>query len=880
MSPSVIAAHGPSDSDVHKQHAASTGAVAKLISEELDNALSPLSSSTITIASLGSSLGLANVGGKLGGSHARGYDMAGVATDREEGPESSSSSVRSSRTTSPRMAATDDSGSSTEAAADTESSPSVKAVGGDDDTYSRRGTVEAAEAAAELPALPASSRIISAKQKKASPAMRSISMDYTHAYASSIQASPSSSSSSPPLQLPLPLPLGAPAFSSGNEVGRETADEAKSQPDEAAPSPPEESRTFFAQRLLGPLSKRKSVVLLLGIDSKKKDKKKQQHVVVAAGESKAEAKAKAETDSKNKREAGDDDGEAPTTTAAASAAGAEAETEMEGVTANSSPSQPKQKHKSKPKQQAQRSMPSKSLDLGRELLSQARGPFNRRAMQRTKGENAIYAGKGDAAGTAAAPTLAMGPARFQELPRSLAARLGFSSTLASKARRAGDLRFVITPHATLPEVVEVIDCEEMVPVYRKISRSGKSWHETFHEVDVEAEENEMARISGALGIYGAAVDFDDPNMMSEYDMAMALGLPYPGIANYYGSVSSNASSRPGSLRNSVPFGSAMPAAANTASMYYSASAGGALSMAAPRGMAASASGAALSGHLGASASCATFHTMADDSESSSGGGGRRSEMPMALSNPSTASFANGGTVRMGRASTSIGMLGGMLGSMSMYGYGSGSQAQHPLLSPAMRQQGLLWEALTPYPNQFPLHIKDSRRVIDTASLASLVLDRQNFCYRFQLGSTRMRWAAKRVKKSQLALECYVRGVLVAEIFVDYEKGYSPYNMPAKSANRKQKQKQGPPESRIDDGSGTSTPYSRTASDASGNNYIYNGADGSSNDGSSRSNVPEDGTYPMMTILSSAFTHLAALDEDIVESFIVFSGIQVLEFLHL
>ncbi|KAJ2654935.1 hypothetical protein IWW48_005815 [Coemansia sp. RSA 1200] len=876
MVPSVIAAHGPSDSDVHKQHATSTGAVAKLISEELDNALSPLSSSTITIASLGSSLGLANVGGKLGSSHAKGYDMAGVATDREEGPgsssnssSSSSSSVRSSRTTSPGMAATDDGGSSTEAAADTESSPSVKAIGGDDDTYSRRGTVEAAALA-----LPASSRIISAKQKKASPAMRSISMDYTHAYASSIQTSPSSSSSSPPL--PLPLPLGAPAFSSshvnvvevGKEVGRETADEAKSQPDEAAPSPSEESRTFFAQRLLGPLSKRKSIVLLLGIDSKKKDKKQQ----VAAGESKAEAKAKAETASKNKREAGDDDGETPTTTAAA-----EAEAEIEGETANSSPSQPRQKHKSrpKPKQQAQRSVPSKSLDLGRELLSQARGPFNRRAMQRTKGENAIYAGKGDAAGTAAAPAAAaaMGPARFQELPRSLAARLGFSSTLASKARRAGDLRFVITPHATLPEVVEVIDCEEMVPVYRKISRSGKSWHETFHEVDVEAEENEMARMSGALGVYGAAVDLDDANMMSEYDMAMALGLPYPGIANYYGSVSSNASSRPGSLRNSVPFGSAMPpvVAVNTASMYYSASAGGALSMAAPRGMAASASGAALSGHLGASASCATFQTMADDSESS--GGGRRSEMPMALSNPSTTSFANGGTVRMGRASTSIGMLGGMLGSMSMYG--SGSQAQHPLLSPAMRQQGLLWEALTPYPNQFPLHIKDSRRVIDTASLASLVLDRQNFCYRFQLGSTRMRWAAKRVKKSQLALECYVRGVLVAEIFVDYEKGYSPYNMPAKSADRKQKQKQGP-ESRIDEGSGASTPYSRTASDSSGNNYIYNSTDSSG----SRSNVPEDGTYPMMTILSSAFTHLAALDEDIVESFIVFSGIQVLEFLHL
>ncbi|KAJ2853052.1 hypothetical protein GGI22_005023, partial [Coemansia erecta] len=777
MAPTVITAHGPNESDMHT--AASTGAVAKLISEELETALSPLSSSTLTITSLGSTLGLANIGSNKHGSHIRGYDAGGNGSSTEGGS-SSNTSVRSARSvSSPVMA----------------SPEAMGATGADDDASSRHSALKHSPLSApqimhtssSLPmaetASPASSRILpvvdnavpdNEQQPKAS--MRSISVDYTRAYAS-------------PIQPPLPL--------SGTRQGPSppSLDEKAAAPTrEESASSPAEQLSFFAQRVLGPLAKKKSAVLSMAIDSKSISVSASQKKRKKAQKKSADADANSAT--KNKRETAD---ASPATTT------------EEGSSSSSSAS-------SRP---AHRSMPSKSLDLGRELLSQARGPFNRRAIQRSKRENAIYETNTDAGDGAA-----FGPARFQQLPRSLATRLGFTSTLASKARRLGDLRFVIAPHAILPEIVEVIDCEEMVPVYRKISRSGKSWHESFHEVDEEAED-EMARYPWT---------HEDPNMMSEYEMAMALGLPYPGFAYNYGSVSSNASSRPGSLRNSAMVNSALS------------------TVAASRGIMASPQ--PVGGNLGASASYATFQTMADGSESgrssnsSSGNLNRRHGMPVAaLSSPSTSSFVNAGTVRMGRARTSIGAFGAMPGTMSMYAGGSTShyaqnqQHQHPLLSPSMMQRGLLWEALTPYPNQFPLHIKDARKVIDTASLASLVLDRHNFCYRFQLGSIRMRWTAKRVKKSQLALECYVRSALIAEIFVDYEKGYSPYNMPSSSKRSADKQ--------ID--SGISTPYSRAGS----NDYMYNTTGGMESEaavdgGESPSAIlAEDGTFPIMTILSSA-----------------------------
>ncbi|KAJ2846258.1 hypothetical protein J3B02_004455, partial [Coemansia erecta] len=292
-----------------------------------------------------------------------------------------------------------------------------------------------------------------------------------------------------------------------------------------------------------------------------------------------------------------------------------------------------------------RAMPSRSLDISRHFgfsssssSSNSRGPLSRRALQRSKGEDAIYGGTAaGGSGTLSSSGGATGPARFQALPRSLASRLGFSSTLASR-RQQGDVRFVIAPHPRFAEIVEVIDCDEMVPAYRKVSRSGKSWHETFHEVDAE-DAVDMADNSGFLHGYDmdgtmmmASSSAPAAGVMSDYDMACALGLPYPGAAFAAGLANSSVYSSSGraSLRNS----SFYPAAPST--------------------------------HMAtnAAASCVTFQSSASSSSVAAGpvagmmDSRHVSAHLMGLSNQSTASFICSGTVRMARGATSMGMYGG------------------------------------------------------------------------------------------------------------------------------------------------------------------------------------------------------------------------------
>ncbi|PIA18532.1 hypothetical protein COEREDRAFT_79584 [Coemansia reversa NRRL 1564] len=482
-------------------------------------------------------------------------------------------------------------------------------------------------------------------------------------------------------------------------------------------------------------------------------------------------------------------------------------------------------------------IPSRSLEIKNTEGLLTRAPLSRRTIQRTKREDAIYGSAGDANEVYGKDKSVIGPARFQGLPRSLVSRLGFSNLLAER-RRPGDLRFVIAPHARLSEVIEVFDCEEMVAVYRKVSRSGKSWHETFHAVDAKAEaEAEAAAVAAAGAAFLHYPGIGNSNrMLSDYEMASALGLPYPGIgvANPYGS--------PG----------------NTQSMF----------------------------GLAATASCMTFQ-----SSSSSAGHGQAGiraiagaygsdiqifDDSVALTNSSSASFTNmaAGTARMARASTSMGYaLGGRRKTIAASIYGRAAGVGVPF------DKALLWEALTPFPNQFPLHIKDSRTIIDTVSLSSMVLDRNNFCYRFQLGTNRMRWVAKRARKNQLALQCFVRNSLVAEVFVDYEKGYSPYNMMAPQR----------PSAETNGTSGTAVARggrfgdSNTTSGISTPIEAFSGSEGISASavGSSSSvHLPEDGSLPLLTILPIAFDQLACYEEDVVESFIIFTGMQMLECLHI
>ncbi|ORX74362.1 hypothetical protein DL89DRAFT_254214 [Linderina pennispora] len=236
---------------------------------------------------------------------------------------------------------------------------------------------------------------------------------------------------------------------------------------------------------------------------------------------------------------------------------------------------------------------------------------------------------------------------------------------------------------------------------------------------------------------------------------------------------------------------------------------------------------------GAAASCVTFQSVvssAADQQHNAGGETVLATLHANTGFLSTASILNAAAVQMSRTGTSFGA--------SRLGGGS-------------FDKGLLWEALAPYPNQFPLHIKDSRTIIDTVSLISMVLDRHHFCYRFQMGPNKMRWVAKRVRKHQLALLCYVRNTIIAEIFVDYEKGYSPY------------------------GSALGPGGIGLSSNAASGESTPNGP------GTDSTAVDvDDGMYPVITILPTAFSQLGLFDADVVESFIIFSGMQMLECLHL
>ncbi|KAJ2125228.1 hypothetical protein IW147_001127 [Coemansia sp. RSA 720] len=711
--------------------------ISHLTADEVDATFSPLSSSTITITSLGSSLGFSTNGAKMGArkdlhSHAlsKGADVLDSDSDDDKvstgaSPNKDSQDFRHSHLRS----------------------------------YSSANISTAAESSASS----ASYRSVSLDLPRV--VMRSVSVDHTRAYGLHMLHSDVGASTGP----------AETASQAGSEVEKHDVTGDQPQPSEMATTetPRSESvvtgaskvHTSLAKRLLGPLTRKHGG---------------------SAGGSAGGAASNKRIVASEEQCLGADNANAPNS---------ERKESMESATGSSNNASeatatPGPAVAAKVDSRVIRSnVPSKSLDISRPSGIMSRGPLNRRMLQRTKQEDAIYNSD-----STSKNTQTMGPMRFHMLSRSLASRLGFSSLLADR-RRAGDLRFVITPHAQLPEVVEVYDCDEMAPVYRKVSRSGKSWHETFHEVNAEAEE--------AAAMYYPS----NGGVISDYEMASALGLPYPGLGLAMGYGSTAAAS-------CVTFHSSTSSAVadNRRALAQTAGMGRAQARAAPDGI----------------------HVL---------------DSPMALSNPSTVSFVNAGTVRMTR---------GVTMGASMYG------ASVPF------DRGLLWEALTPFPNQFPLHIKDSRSVIDTVSLASMVLDRHNFCYRFQLGHNRMRWVAKRARKHQLALQCFVRTVLVAEVFVDYEKGYSPYNMPAPS--RTHTASAAREFGGITSSSGGSTPVETVA-------YEYDNTMGATSS-SDTACLPEDGSLPVVTILSAAFDQLAGFDEGIVESFIIFTGMQMLECLHI
>ncbi|KAJ2744273.1 hypothetical protein GGI20_003104 [Coemansia sp. BCRC 34301] len=142
----------------------------------------------------------------------------------------------------------------------------------------------------------------------------------------------------------------------------------------------------------------------------------------------------------------------------------------------------------------------------------------------------------------------------------------------------------------------------------------------------------------------------------------------------------------------------------------------------------------------------------------------------------------------------------------------------------------LWEMSSPCPMSFPLHCRDTRGVIDPIPMTALVADRLQFCYRFHLAGNKMKWMAKPASTRTMDLQCFVRTTPIA--LLQFGNSLVP--------NRRGRLQRLPPAKAVDAGA----------------------------------RVEE--RLPVVTIFPLAFAKLAPIEADVVESFILFTGVEVLE----
>ncbi|KAJ2121795.1 hypothetical protein IW147_003962 [Coemansia sp. RSA 720] len=157
--------------------------------------------------------------------------------------------------------------------------------------------------------------------------------------------------------------------------------------------------------------------------------------------------------------------------------------------------------------------------------------------------------------------------------------------------------------------------------------------------------------------------------------------------------------------------------------------------------------------------------------------------------------------------------------------------QHPRVFEFNR----LWQISSPQPGVFPLHCRDTRGVLDPVPLTPMVLDRHQFCYRFYLSGTKMRWQARKCGRSVIELQCFVRNSVVALLLFG---GYGPEDAPRPEDKRRWRK------------SGRSGNYALARA--------------------------EPDVLPSIVILPAAFSKLVSVDAAIVESFVLFTGIEVFE----
>ncbi|KAJ2879693.1 hypothetical protein GGI21_001699 [Coemansia aciculifera] len=146
------------------------------------------------------------------------------------------------------------------------------------------------------------------------------------------------------------------------------------------------------------------------------------------------------------------------------------------------------------------------------------------------------------------------------------------------------------------------------------------------------------------------------------------------------------------------------------------------------------------------------------------------------------------------------------------------------------EQNRLWEMSSPCPISFPLHCRDARGVIDPIPMTALVADRLQFCYRFHLAGNKMKWMARPASTTNsVELQCFVRTTLIALL---------RFSNNLVLDRRGQLQAPG---------------KSKHAQAANAREHL-----------------------PVVTIFPLAFSKLAPIDADVVESFVIFTGVEVLE----
>ncbi|KAI9501210.1 hypothetical protein GGI25_000564 [Coemansia spiralis] len=351
-------------------------------------------------------------------------------------------------------------------------------------------------------------------------------------------------------------------------------------------------------------------------------------------------------------------------------------------------------------------------------------------------------------------------------------------------------QFVLRRHPQYSDVLEVIDCEDELVAYRKLSRHSKPWRETFHEA-ISQRTQANKNLNNSNGSSSDRPTAPWVNRQSGYYNTQSTDICLPSIPckadSFVGSVDWFSTGSKVSSRGS--------------------------------------------------------------SISSSSSSNRCSRLTSPLSTPSSLTAASFTSVD----------------SSNRFRMQQNLQNRYP----SEFNINQLWEISSPCPATFPLHCRDARGVIDPIPLTPLVLDRHQFCYRFHLAGNKMRWLAKkRQGYSIVELQCYVRNTVIALLLPG---GHTIASSKTLSTSNNI--------STLSPSSASSNNIGSISSVDSGGFDRYSRRESNGNLSSLHEPVSIEsvgGYLPNIIILPAAYSKLSSIDPSVVESFVLFTGIEVLE----